>query len=286
MKKAKILLIMVLGIITFGGCFKRDNMDNIDIMVSKYPIEYLVTNIYGFNSNIDSIYPLGTNVDEYNLTKKQIKSYSKKDMFIYNGLTEEKKIAADFLNNNSEMKIIDVSKGITLKYSEEELWLSPSNYLMLAQNIKDALIGYTNSSILKQEITEKYDELKLNISYFDANLKVIAENASNKTIIVGNNLFKFLEKYGFNVLSIEENEKKKSDFQDAKNAITSKSNSYVFVLENNESDENVQRLKSAGAKIIKIKSLKNLTSEEKNSGYDYQQYINTFIDDLKNEVYN
>ena len=78
MKKFKILLIMVLGIITFGGCFKRDNMDNIDIMVSKYPIEYLVTNIYGFNSNIDSIYPLGTNVDEYNLTKKQIKSYSKK----------------------------------------------------------------------------------------------------------------------------------------------------------------------------------------------------------------
>ena len=76
MKKFKILLIMVLGIITVGGCFKRDNMDNIDIMVSKYPIEYLVTNIYGFNSNIDSIYPLGTNVDEYNLTKKQIKSYS------------------------------------------------------------------------------------------------------------------------------------------------------------------------------------------------------------------
>ena len=50
--------------------------------------------------------------------------------------------------------------------------------------------------------------------------------------------------------------------------------------------ENVQKLKSAGAKIIKIKSLKNLTSEEKNSGYDYQQYINTFIDDLKSEVYN
>ena len=154
MKKFKILLIMVLGIITFGGCFKRYNMDNIDIMVSKYPIEYLVTNIYGFNSNIDSIYPLGTNVDEYNLTKKQIRSYSKKDMFIYNGLSDEKKVAAEFLNNNSEMKIIDVSKGITLKYSEEELWLSPSNYLMLAQNIKDALIGYTNSSILKQEIKE------------------------------------------------------------------------------------------------------------------------------------
>ena len=95
-----------------------------------------------------------------------------------------------------------------------------------------------------------------------------------------------LEKYGFNVLSIEENEKKKSDFQDAKNAVTSKSNSYVFILENNESDENVQKLKSAGAKIIKIKSLKNLTSKEKNSGYDYQQYINTFIDDLKSEVYN
>ncbi len=80
---------------------------------------------------------------------------------------------------------------------------------MLAQNIKDSLLSYTNSTILKQEINDAYEELKLNISMLDANIKVIVENANNKTIIVGNDLFKFLEKYGYNVLSIDESKKKK-----------------------------------------------------------------------------
>ena len=68
--------------------------------------------------------------------------------------------------------------------------------------------------------------------------------------------------------------------------ITNKSNSYVFVLEKNANDENILKLKNAGANVITIKSLKNLTSDEEKNDYDYQQYMNTFIDDLKMEVYN
>ena len=184
-------------------------MDDISIAVTKYPIEYLVKNIYGFNSTVSSVYPVGSDVDTYTLSKKQIRKYSTNDIFVYNGLTDEKKIAASLLNYNSSIKIIDVAKGLNDTYEEEELWLSPSNYLMLAQNIKDSLLSYTNSTILKQEINDAYEELKLNISMLDANIKVIAENASNKTIIVGNDLFKFLEKYGYNVLSIDESKNKK-----------------------------------------------------------------------------
>ena len=198
----------------------------------------------------------------------------------------QEEIAASLLNYNSGIKIIDVAKGLNDTYEEEELWLSPSNYLMLAQNIKDSLLSYTNSTILKQEINDAYEELKLNISMLDANIKVIAENASNKTIIVGNDLFKFLEKYGYNVLSIDESKNKKSDYQEAKNLVSNKSNSYVFVLEKSVNDENVAKLKNAGASIVSIKSLKSLTQDEINDGYDYLQYMNTFIDDLKSEVYN
>lgn len=286
MKKWKLLLILTLSITILTGCFKRDSMDNITIITTTYPITYLVENIYGFNSEIDSIYPVDVDIEAYKLTKKQIKKYSKADIFVYNGLGQEKKIAADFFNSNNNLKFIDVTKNITYSYGEEELWLSPSNYLMLAQNIKDKLVSYANSSVLKQDIEEKYEELKLNISNYDANLKVIEENADNNTIIVGNNLFKFLNKYGFNVLSIEEDEFNKSDFQEAKNLITNKSNSYVFVLEKNENDENVKKLETAGAQIIKIKSLNTLSQEEINNGYDFEQYIDSFIESIKTEVYN
>lgn len=286
MKIIRSLVVLFITLILLTGCFKRDNMDDISIAVTKYPIEYLVKNIYGFNSTINSVYPVGSDVETYTLSKKQIKKYSANDIFVYNGLTDEKKIAASLLNYNSSIKIIDVAKGLNDTYEEEELWLSPSNYLMLAQNIKDGLLGYTNSTILKQEINDAYEEFKLNVSMLDANIKVVAENATNKTIIVGNDLFKFLEKYGYNVLSVDESKNQKSDYQDAKNLVSNKSNSYVFVLEKNVNDENITKLKSAGAKIISIKSLKSLTQDEINDGYDYLQYMNTFIDDLKNEVYN
>lgn len=286
MRIIKSLCILLLVGLLLTGCLKKDSMDDIDIIVTTYPIKYLVENIYGFNSKVSSIYPTDVDTDTYSLSKKQIKKYSSNDVFVYNGLTDEKTYAASLLNNNEYIKIIDVSKGITFKYNEEELWLSPSNYLMLAQNIKESLLGYTNATILKQEIEKSYDELKLNISMIDANLKVIAENSNNTTIIVGNDLFKFLEKYGFKVLSVEEGENQKSDFQEAKNLITNKSNSYVFVLEKNANDENILKLKNAGANVITIKSLKNLTSDEEKNDYDYQQYMNTFIDDLKMEVYN
>lgn len=286
MKLIRSLVVLFITLILLTGCFKRDNMDDISIAVTKYPIEYLVKNIYGFNSTVSSVYPVGSDVDTYTLSKKQLRKYSTNDIFVYNGLTDEKKIAAGLLNYNSSIKIIDVAKGLNDTYEEEELWLSPSNYLMLAQNIKDSLLSYTNSTILKQEINDAYEELKLNISMLDANIKVIAENASNKTIIVGNDLFKFLEKYGYNVLSIDESKNKKSDYQEAKNLVSNKSNSYVFVLEKSANDENVAKLKNAGASIVSIKSLKSLTQDEINDGYDYLQYMNTFIDDLKSEVYN
>ena len=189
MKLIRSLVVLFITLILLTGCFKRDNMDDISIAVTKYPIEYLVKNIYGFNSTVSSVYPVGSDVDTYTLSKKQIRKYSINDIFVYNGLTDEKKIAASLLNYNSSIKIIDVAKGLNDTYEEEELWLSPSNYLMLAQNIKDSLLSYTNSTILKQEINDAYEELKLNISMLDANIKVIAENASNKTIIVGNDLF-------------------------------------------------------------------------------------------------
>ena len=193
MKLIRSLVVLFITLILLTGCFKRDNMDDISIAVTKYPIEYLVKNIYGFNSTVSSVYPVGSDVDTYTLSKKQLRKYSTNDIFVYNGLTDEKKIAAGLLNYNSSIKIIDVAKGLNDTYEEEELWLSPSNYLMLAQNIKDSLLSYINSTILKQEINDAYEELKLNISMLDANIKVIAENANNKTIIVGNDLFKFLD---------------------------------------------------------------------------------------------
>lgn len=287
MKKFKILTIIMFIMILLTGCFKRDNLDNITIYTTTYPIEYLTEFLYGYNSSIKSIYPKGTNPREYELTEKLIKEYSQGDMFIYNGETKEKNTAASFLNKNRNLKIIDVSKGLSIKRDEEELWLCPSNYLMLAQNIKNGLNEYTSSTLLKQEINDNYDKLKLIISTYDAELKVVAESSSNPTIIAGNDVFKFLEKYGFTVLSVEENDlANPSEFNEAKNNIKNKLNSYVFILSTDEINANTKDLENEGAVIANVQSMINLTDEESKDGYNYEQMMETFIETIKTEVYN
>ncbi len=287
MKKIKLLTIIIVSVTLLSGCFKRDNLDDISIYTTTYPIEYLTNYIYGYNSNIKSIYPKGTNVREYTLTDKLIKEYASADMLIYNGETKEKTIAASFMNKNKKLKIIDVSKGLTIKRDEEELWLCPSNYLMLAQNIKNELLEYTSSTLLKQEIIENYDKLKLIISSYDAELKVIAESSSNPTIIAGNDVFKFLEKYGFKVLSIEDNDLSDAkELSDAKNNIRNKLNSYVFTLNTDTETENVKSLEAEGAIVASVQSMINLSDEEYKEGYDYEQMMDNFIETIKTEVYN
>ena len=283
MKIKKILILALLICVSLTGCFKRDTMDNIKIYTTTYPIEYMVSEIYGFNSMIDSIYPNGVDIKKYKLTDKQIEEYAKSDMIVYNGLSsKEKAIAAKFLNNNGSIKVIDVSKGISLQNDEEELWLCPSNYLMLAQNVKNELLEYITSTVLIKEIETNYENLKLTVSKYDAELKLVAENANNKTIIAGNNVFEFLEKYGYKVLNVEDDD----EVNQAKNIIKAGTCSYVFVLDTDEESANVKALVDAGAKKATINSMTTLNDTDIANGNNYQSVIENLIDSIKTEVYN
>lgn len=287
MKRIKTLFFSLIIIFGLTGCLKKDSMDNIDIYTTSYPIYYLIDSLYGFNSNIDSIYPKGIDINEYSLTEKQIEKYSKTNLFVYNGTGNEKQIAADFTNNNHKIKLIDASKDVYIKYDTTELWLSPSNYLMLAQNIKEMLIKYVSSTIIKQEIEKNYDDLKLTIAEYDADLKTIAETASNKTLIVGDEVFKFLEKYGFEVLVIADNKDiDVKEYNKAKRLLENKTNSYIFVLDTYKEDKNVENFKKNGASLAIVYSMTNLTDEQLNDGTDYVYMMNNFLDTIKMEVYN
>ena len=132
--KKRIMLFCLLTTVLFSltGCIiKRDNLENVDIYTTVYPIEYLVDSLYGYNSKVSSIYPAEIDLNTYKLTKKQIKKYSQGEIFVYNGLTNEKSIARDLLNSNTNLKIIDVSQGLEFAYQTEELWLNPRDYLMM-----------------------------------------------------------------------------------------------------------------------------------------------------------
>lgn len=288
MKKIATILLTLTMLISTSGCLKRDNLEDIDIYTTSYPIEYITNRLYGKHSTVKSIYPDGIIIDQYELTDKQIKDYSNASLFIFNGLATEKNYVAPIFEYNQKIKIIDTTLSMDYENYIEELWLNPSNFLMLAQNIKIGFNEYINNHYLKNDIEEKYEELKVEVSNLDAKIKLMVESSTNKTIVVADDLFKFLEdKYGLTVISLEENDNLTDKTKaDVVNLITSGEISYIFTTQNREVNETVNEIKNAtGVELVELKTISNLTEEERKNKDDYFTLMNYNIELLKQELY-
>lgn len=283
MKKIILIITMMLCL---SGCFKSDSYEGIKIYTTLYPIEYITKTLYGEYATINSIYPNGVDIENYTITNKKLNDFSKADLFIYNGLGNEKQIAANLIEKNKNMDIIDVAQGLEIKNDKSELLISPSNFLMMAQNIKNGLKENVKNTSIIESINNNYDDLKIKISEIDAELKLIAENAKNKKIIVANNSFKFLEKYGFEVLSISaDDENSNTNLSKAKSLFSSKTNTYLFIIKGTEKTETIESLKKEGAKLAEVNPMYTLTDDEIKNDLDYITILKSFIDTIKTEVY-
>lgn len=273
------IICLLLGLFSLSGCFKRDDMEDISIVVSTYPIEYIVKSLYGAYSNIDSIYPSGVDVNNYELTDKQISDYSKNTLFVYNGLSDEKNIARSFLNQNRNMKIIDVSYGLNIEYGKtsEELWLSPNNYLMLATTTKNNLSDFINSKYLIQMIDTNYKKLQEDLSLMDANLRSIGA-ASKKPVITTTNSLKYLENYDFTVISLEDS---KNVTTDLKNNFKNGTYTTLFIKKGETSDTITDLVDNYKAKKVEVNMMNTLDSNERNNSDDYLSIMNEYLRNLR-----
>lgn len=288
MKKISTILMIVITLFSTSGCLKRDNLEDIDIYTTSYPIEYITERLYGEHSNVKSIYPDGIIIDQYQLTDKQIKDYSSASLFIFNGLAEEKNYVAPMFEYNKKIKIIDTTLSMDYENDIAELWLNPSNFLMLAQNIKTGFNEYINNHYLKNDIAEKYEQLKVDVSNLDAKIKLMVESSTNKTIVVSNDLFKFLEdKYGLTVISLEENDELTDKTKaDVINLINSGQISYIFTIQNEEISDTIKGIQGlTNIELAELKTISNLSEEERKNKDDYFTLMNYNIELLKQELY-
>lgn len=284
MKKIKAILLLVILLMT-TACDTR-NSEGLKVLTTVYPITYIVNEIYS-QGNITSIYPDGADVEAYNLTDKQIKEYSKNDVFIYNGLSNELTTAKNLINKNSKLKVIDVAYGLKFNNGIEELWLSPNYFLMLATTIKTNLQDFTDSKYANEEIEKKYKELEETLSVMDAELRNVAKSANdiNKgTIVTSTNTFKYLNNYGFNIISLEDEENlTTNNLNNLKNNFKNGTYSTIFIKDTEEKTELINTLeKDYNAKVVTVNTMTTLTTENKNNNENYLSIMNEFIEDIKN----
>ena len=286
MKKIITFLIFSVSLLLLTGC-SSDKMEDITIYTSVYPIEYVTKSLYGDYSSIYNMYPQGINPYTYKFTSKQIKDYGNSDLVIYDGLGNEKDSIVTMLNNNKGLKIIDATNRIQVTSSENEIWINPSNILILARNIRDGLKEYVNSALIEKDIDEKYEQLKINISNIDVDLKEMGENAPRKTLIVQDNDLLFLTKYSLNVISLDDKTITDKIYSDASDAITNEEIKYIYLFEGEKENDSVKKLleENEGLELIYIDPINNISSGDKNDGIDYITLMNDNIDKIKQELY-
>ena len=286
MKKKFIFILLLIIPFILTGC-TNDSMDNIEVIVTNYPNEYVVKNLYGNHSTITSIYPDGVDIDNYKISKKQKIEYSKKDLFVYNGLIEkERNLAVELLAINPDLRIIDTAYVLETDYSPEELWLNPSSLLMMSQNVRLSLDEYVTSTYLKKEVDEAYDELKIKLSEIDAEYRLAVESTNNKTIVVSDSALKYLEKFGLNVICIDGDANQKT-ISDAEDLIENENVSYIFSFKGKELSENAKNIMENYPDVQKIElhKLDNITDEERSEKEDYITIMKSNLELIKKELY-
>ena len=291
LKKLSLLLIIPLLITGCNLNISNDSMENIEIYTTIYPINYLTNYLYGEHSKIHSIYPAGVDVDNYKLSKRKLKEYSNSDLFIFNSLDIDKDYAVEMINKNSKLKVIDVSLGMKFDKSVEEFWLDPSNYLMMAQNIKDGLLEYINNPYLvsnkdKTGIEDKFEDLKYDISKIDASLKEVVNNASYKTIVTDTDILKYLEKYGITVISLEENENLSSNtLSEVDKLISENKVKYIYSTKEETNSTAKNLIEKNKLELVTINTMRSVDGGITNSNDNYITIMNNNIDLLKKELY-
>lgn len=286
MKKIKLLLIIFI-IFLVTGCYDKTSMENANIQVSSYPIEYVTNRLYGNHSTIKSIYPDGMDND-YVVSDKLLTDYSSSNLFIFNGNEDnENDYVYKMFNANKNLKIIDATASLTYTNKMEELWLDPLNLLTISNNIKKGFKEYTSMAYLNNDIDKNYDQLKLELIQLEADYREMANRANNKTIIVGNDLFHYLSKYGINVISLEEsNNFTKKSLYTAEELIESGKIKYIYVKKGETINKNIETLKSKyKIEVIELNSLYTITEDERKNGNDYFSIMYNNLELLKQQLY-
>ena len=281
----KILLFGGVLVILSGCLFKRDTMEDINIYTTSYPINFLIYYLYGNNAKINSIFPNGVNIDEFEISDKKIKEYSNSDLFVFNSLDIDRDYAVKFINNNEDLKIIDVSMGMSYDYGVHELWLNPYNYLMMAQNLKNSLNNYITNPYLSEEIDNNYEELKYELSKLDATLKQIVSESQNKVLVVDNDLFKFLEKYNVKVISLEENDElTEPTINEAKKLISDGNIKYIYSINKETNNTAKALIDEYKIELLTINDMRSVDGGVTNTNDNYLTIMNNNIELLKKEL--
>ena len=152
---------------------------------------------------------------------------------------------------------------------------------------KKAVSVMTKTIDTIKEVDENYQSLKISLSELDAELKEIVKNSEYDTIVVDNDSFSFLEKYGLNIISLDNsnNQVTEKTISEVKLLLNRNKIKYIF-SSSEEVNDIVTNLKdNYGATISVLNTMKSIDGGITNSNQSYLTIMKDNIDLIKKELY-
>ena len=107
-------------------------------------------------------------------------------------------------------------------------------------------------------------------------------------IVVNSDSLKYLEKYGFVVISLDSTNEAVSDktISSTIDSITNGEVKHIFLLENNDNSDAVKQvIDKTNVETYTFRRLDNIKEEDRDENNDYFTIMNSNIELLRNELY-
>jgi len=171
---------------------------NINAVVSVLPQQTFLKAIGGDKVNISVMVQPGSSPHTYEPKPSQMRDISKADLYFSIDVEFENTWLTRFINQNKNMKIINLSNGIEKHYmknhhhesehknehnkhkgNDPHIWTTPNNVKIIAKTIYDTLIKIDNKN--KNYYKNNYDKFLTHINNTDKQIKNILKDTPNGT---------------------------------------------------------------------------------------------------------
>ncbi len=162
--------LIIMGLISFISSLHA----NINTIVSILPQKTFVKAIGGNKIDVTVMVKPGNSPHTYEPKPSQMKDISKAELYLAIGVEFEHNWLPKFKNQNSDMKIIDISKNIERLNKDPHVWVTPQNVKTLLNNILTILIE--KDPVNKDYYQNNYNKFVNKINQTDIEIRNILKD--------------------------------------------------------------------------------------------------------------
>ncbi|MFD0711028.1 metal ABC transporter solute-binding protein, Zn/Mn family [Paenibacillus sp. GCM10027626] len=305
---AAILLLLGMLLILSGCTSSSDNKlvdGKTNVVTSFYPLYFLAKQIGGEQVNAVNLIPAGVEPHEWSPKSLDLDIASKAQLFLYNGAGFEGWVDNFLKGLSKDSKVVTkvASEGIALIDSEGEeeehdhgheadadghhhdphTWVSPKSMLIMAENVRNALIEVDADHREQYEVN--YEALQVKLKQLDEQYTEKLGAAKLKAIVTSHHAFGYLARdYGLEQVSImglsPDAEPKAQDLLQIAKFVKENGIKYIF-FEELVSDKLANTLaREAKVETLVLNPVEGLTPEQESKGEDYFSIMEANLQNL------